>query len=963
MINWQFFRSIRFKLVLGSIVVEFVMLTILVGNSERVIENALVAQAQRHLREIQPLLNASLAGALAARDYGALNEVLKQMRQDDGIVYLVLFDNNGKLVASEGWPAGVPLPKPDVNLHENDEDSVDRFDTQIPITLVGQTYGRLHFGIATRFLREEKARIVRQSRMIASVEIALTIALLATLGFWLTRHLGRLTVAAAEVARGNFDIRLQVESRDEVAALAVAFNAMAGGIRERIAEVSAGEARFHAIADYTYGWESWIDPEGKLIWVNRSVERVIGYTPEECVQMDDYPMSVIVEEDQASAQAEFRDALRLGKDSAGRKIFEFRIRHKNGDVLWIASDWQTIFGPDAAYLGIRASMRDISERKRALFSLRSAMDHLRLSEEKQRGYLVQSREEHARLASLLGAMTMGILFVGIDKQVMYYNPAFLRIWMIRPDTELVGVAATEVIKRSANVLAQPDQFSRHIMHILGTHESSESFEVNMADGRVVTQISYTVNDQEGRFIGHLWIYEDITRERQTAEQLIYLAERDSLTGLYNRHRFQEEMARTLAQADRRAISGALLFFDLDEFKYINDTFGHGAGDTILLRVAGEVGTLVRRNDVFSRLGGDEFAMLLPDLSQHQAEALADRVIRAISQIPFKFDGQSLRLTASLGVALYPQHANNVEELIAHADAAMYQAKDAGKNAWRIYRPERDASREMVNRMTWNDRIAHALDNDLLRLNFQGIYHTQSGELTHLEVLVRMIDKDHPEQIIMPDRFIPFAEKSGKILDIDRWVVSQSIALLARSANIPALAVNISGRSFDEPSLPQFIATQLETCKVAPHRLQVELTETSAVSDLVDAQRFIEALRQTGCTVCLDDFGTGFSSFSYLKHLKVDTLKIDGVFIRDLPNDRENQVFVRAMVDVARGLRKQTIAEFVQDAETLAMLRNFGVDMVQGYHLDVPTAEHPSIISNTLFQTNIAPAEPQPTHGD
>jgi EAL domain-containing protein (putative c-di-GMP-specific phosphodiesterase class I) len=195
---------------------------------------------------------------------------------------------------------------------------------------------------------------------------------------------------------------------------------------------------------------------------------------------------------------------------------------------------------------------------------------------------------------------------------------------------------------------------------------------------------------------------------------------------------------------------------------------------------------------------------------------------------------------------------------------------------------------------------------------------------------------------MPGHFIPFAEKTGKILDIDRWVIAESIRLLASSESVPSLAVNISGRSFDEPTLPQYIADQLAASRVAPHRLMVELTETSAVSDLHDAQRFIEALRRTGCRVCLDDFGTGFSSFAYLKHLQADILKIDGLFIRDLPNDHDNQVFVKSIVDVARGMRKITIAEFVEDAETLEMLRRFGVDKVQGYHLDMPRANHPAL---------------------
>lgn len=396
----------------------------------------------------------------------------------------------------------------------------------------------------------------------------------------------------------------------------------------------------------------------------------------------------------------------------------------------------------------------------------------------------------------------------------------------------------------------------------------------------------------------------------------------------------------LADAQRGGTRLALLYFDLDEFKYINDTFGHRAGDAMLIRVAGDIASQVRRNEILSRLGGDEFAILVPDASDNILSVLAERIVRSIAQIKFQYQeqDQSLRLTTSLGIAVYPDHADSAEELIAHADAAMYQAKDAGKNIWRVYRRDRDASREMVSRLSWNDRIAHALECDLLRLHFQGIFKTADNSLAHLEVLVRMQDQDDAQRLLMPGQFIPYAEKSGKILDIDRWVIKRSIELLA-DADVPSLAINISGRSFDEPTLPRYIEEQLKRCGVAPRRLLVELTETSAVSDLHDARRFIEALRQTGCRTCLDDFGTGFSSFAYLKHLQADTLKIDGLFIRDLPNDFDNQIFVKAIVAVARGMRKITIAECVEDLQTFEMLKGFGVDAVQGFFMERPHADH------------------------
>jgi diguanylate cyclase (GGDEF)-like protein len=385
-----------------------------------------------------------------------------------------------------------------------------------------------------------------------------------------------------------------------------------------------------------------------------------------------------------------------------------------------------------------------------------------------------------------------------------------------------------------------------------------------------------------------------------------------------------------------------MFFDLDEFKTVNDSYGHRAGDTLLTRVAGEIGALVRRNEVLARLGGDEFAILLPVVRGDEAEKLAERVVRAVAQIPMRFDGQNLRMTASLGIAYYPSQAADADELIAKADIAMYQAKQAGKNAWRVYRADLDADLEMRARLSWSERISNALDKNLFRLHYQGVYRVKDGKLSHLEALLRMSDERNPGQPLMPGLFIPVAEKNGRILDIDRWVIREVLQRLARDQGIPDIAVNLSGRSLSEPGMPQFIQDELRSSGVNPQRLIVEITETAAVSDMQDAQRLIDALRRMGCGVCLDDFGVGFSSFAYLKHLQVDTIKIDGLFIRDLPADPDNQVFVRAMVNVARGLGKRVVAEYVEDAGTLELLQEFGVDLVQGYHLDRPTPEHPAL---------------------
>jgi diguanylate cyclase (GGDEF)-like protein len=539
-------------------------------------------------------------------------------------------------------------------------------------------------------------------------------------------------------------------------------------------------------------------------------------------------------------------------------------------------------------------------------------------------------------------MNLGILFAAADGRVLYHNPSFNRMWLIEEGTGLIGLPVNEVLAQSASTLARPDHFSRHLLSLLETHELSDSYEIQMTDGRVITELDYPVRNREGHFIGHLWVYEDVTHERQTAEQLVYLAERDALTGLYNRHRFQQELARTMQESSRHQLRCAVMFFDLDEFKTINDSYGHRAGDALLIRVAGEIGALVRRDEVLARLGGDEFAILLPAVQGNEAEALADRVVHAIGQIPFRFEGHKLRLTTSLGIAYYPVHAADADELVARADLAMYQAKDAGKNTWRVFRANDEADSEMRSRLSWSERISDALDKGLFQLHFQGIYEAEGGALSHLEALLRMTDERNPGQLVMPAHFIQLAERNSRILEIDRWVIREVLRRLGDNPDTPAIAVNLSGRSLSEPGLPQFISHELRQTGVNPGRLIIEITETAAVSDLLDAQRMIEALRQLGCGVCLDDFGVGFASFAYLKHLHVDTIKIDGLFIRDLPNDHDNQVFVKAMVGVALGLGKSVVAEYVEDGRTLELLRQFGVDLVQGYHLDRPTADHPSL---------------------
>jgi diguanylate cyclase (GGDEF)-like protein/PAS domain S-box-containing protein len=941
-----FSPSLRVRLLIAGLLVQTVMLALLIVNGINIMERKLGERARAQLDDQTQFLKAVLTPALAARDYAGAQQILDRVRRKDSIQYLVLFDDAGKVVAASGWAGDAP-PLGSVPAAQTLGDP-PRVDTEVPIALDDRPLGALRFGFSTGFMEAARAELVRENLIIGIVALILSVVSMVGLSYWLTRSLVRLTRASAQMAAGDLDVHLPVESRDEVGRLTQAFNAMAAALKERIRALAESEAKFTAIADYSYDCELWINPEGQMIWINPRVYDMFGYTREECLATANFPAPFVSAADAARTVRQVQRALSGNSGSD----FEFHARRKDGSEFWAAADWRPIYDARGGYLGIRISIRDISQRRQAEQRLEATVAELREAQVVQQQYLTRAQDERARLSALLAAMDIGILFVSTDNRVVYANPAFSRIWVIDAAARLIDSRPEEVLALSACALARPEEQTRHLLHTPQAGDAFGTLEIQLADGRLITQQGYTVEDLERRPVGHLWLFEDVTRERQTAAQLIYLAERDALTGLYNRHRFNEELGRMIADAERNGTRIALFFFDLDDFKYINDTFGHRAGDAMLIRVAGEVGGQVRRNEIFARLGGDEFAVLVPDATDEMVRVLAERVTRSIALVRFQFEGQSLRLTTSLGIAVFPDHADNVEDLIARADTAMYQAKDSGKNAWRIYRSDLDTTLQMVSRLSWNERISHALEHNLMDLQFQGIYETGDRRLSHLEVLVRMRDKDDPGSFLMPGQFIPHAERSGKILEIDRWVLRESIQMLAEVPAIPGLAVNISGRSFGEPALPQYIAEELRRQNVSPQRLLVELTETSAVSDLHDAQRFIEALRQTGCGVSLDDFGTGFSSFAYLKYLQVDSVKIDGLFIRNLPSDYDNQLFVKAIVSVARGLRRTTIAECVEDEETLEMLKAFGVDCVQGYYFEKPRSDHPLLVTSTRARSSL-----------
>ncbi len=423
-------------------------------------------------------------------------------------------------------------------------------------------------------------------------------------------------------------------------------------------------------------------------------------------------------------------------------------------------------------------------------------------------------------------------------------------------------------------------------------------------------------------------------ERKGAEtRLAWLSDHDPLTGLFNRHRFQEELELMVTAARRQGKTGALLFIDLDQFKYINDTSGHHSGDSLLKVVATTLSTKLVEADLVARLGGDEFAILLRESDADRAARVAGDINTMLNGVGVAVNGQVLRVSASIGIALFPNGDSNVADLMAFADLAMYQAKEEGRGNWHLFSEEDQTRERMHNRVYWKDKVSQALAEDGFLLYYQPIMEIASSRVSHYEVLLRMRGSDG--SVIGAAHFIDAAERSGMIHAVDRLVLAKAMRRLAeinRQGVDAVFSINLSGHAFNDPELLPHIQRELAMSGVDSARVVFEITETAAVADFAVATNLMLAIKAMGCRFALDDFGIGFSSFYYLKHLPVDYLKIDGSFIRQLPDNPDDQTIVKALAQVAAGFGKKTIAEYVENQATFELLKEYGIDYAQGYFI-------------------------------
>ena len=427
--------------------------------------------------------------------------------------------------------------------------------------------------------------------------------------------------------------------------------------------------------------------------------------------------------------------------------------------------------------------------------------------------------------------------------------------------------------------------------------------------------------------------DNITKRKKAQSELEHLAMHDTLTGLFNRHYFTHSLKQMAALSSRGRGNHALLYIDIDHFKVVNDTFGHYHGDVVLKQIAELLAKRLRRSDVLCRLGGDEYAVLLANTDLGQARGIAVEFRENIQGLQCRIQGQLAEVSCSIGISEINGKAARTEDYLKQADIALYVAKGRGRNRVHVYNPEDRESDELRRNLDWVRKVRKAISNDCLKFHFQPVQHIASGEISHYEALLRLDLPDHGE--VLPKAFIPALEKAGEMYMVDHWVIRNAIRLLGQYPGLKKLAINLSAHAFGDDGIMPLVEDMLRKENVDPSRLIFEMTESASLTNVLGTQKMISRLQKLGCCFAVDDFGTGFSTFSYLKQFSADSIKVDGSFIRDLGNDPVNMALVRSIHEVARTLGKETIAEFVENETDLNLLREMGIDFAQGYHIGRP----------------------------
>lgn len=545
---------------------------------------------------------------------------------------------------------------------------------------------------------------------------------------------------------------------------------------------------------------------------------------------------------------------------------------------------------------------------------------------------VRASLEMQLAATVFNASSDAILIADSENRIISVNAAF---------SEITGYTLEEVAGQNPKILSSGRHDAKFYQAMWRDLEEAGRWSGEVwnrrKDGEIYAELLTvnTVKNDRGELTHYVAIFADITEHKQTQEHVHYLAHYDVLTNLPNRILFNDRLGQALINAQRANGKAGVMFLDLDRFKNINDTLGHGVGDLLLQEVAARLTGCIRQGDTVSRLGGDEFVVLLPELNdENDSRHIAQKLLKAIA-IPIVLHGHELHISASIGISHYPVDGTNTETLMRHADIAMYRAKEEGRNNYQFYHASMNA--RSFERLAMEASMRHALQRDEFELYYQPRFAMPEGRIVGAEALIRW---SHPELgMVSPGLFIPLAEETGLILPIGEWVLEQVAVqgMAWQQAGFPALALaaNVSARQFRQADFPGKVMQILNDTGFDPRHLELELTESTLMTHVEENIKTLNELNALGIRIAIDDFGTGYSSLSYLKRLPVDILKIDRSFVSELPENRDGVAIVEAIVAMARSLGLHIVAEGVETEVQLEFLQARKCDEIQGYYFSRP----------------------------
>ncbi len=920
--------SIRRQLMLGIALVHAVLMTIFVFDLVTRQRDFLVEESRKQAISLAETLAVNGTSWVLAKDYIGIEEVIHSQSGYPGLRYALFIDLRGQVLGYSDHsqvgryvsdPTSLQLLQaaPDHYVLIDDNHLID---VAHPIMLSQRHIGWARVGISRQGITTNLEVVTREGLLYTGIAIAVGVIFAWLMSRGLTRDIRRLASFAMHIESGARDEHCQIERSDELGQLALDMNRMLNTLVEREQEVESMNARIradeerlrHALEGSNDGLWDW-DLNTDEVYYSPRWKEMLGYRDDEIanvyaawkerVHPDDLPGAL------ATTKAHLDDQ---------SKPFEIlhRLRHKDGSWRWILARGRARRDAGGRLIRMVGTHVDVTEQKRLEDSL---------------------YEERERALVTLRSIGDGVITTDANGQITFLNPIAesLTAWRNEEATghklEEVFPVIDEITHEPIESLVERCLREGHVIG-LGNHTlllNREGREIAISDSAA------PIRGESGGINGVVLVFHDVSVERTMQRKIEYQAQHDSLTGLWSRATFDHRLKELIVDAQQGEGEHVLIYIDLDQFKVVNDTVGHVAGDELLKQVATLLQQHTREADILARLGGDEFALLMIGCDLDHAIKVAEQLREQLAEFPFAWDDHHFQIGASFGIVRIDRDLPDPNAL-SLADLACYSAKDQGRNRVHVYQPDDRLLLERRSEMKWVVRIKKALNEDRLVLYSQSLRPLSRNPASRdfREVLVRLVDDNN--KLVMPGQFIPAAERYDIMHRVDEWVIQKAFHWLLQPEHRDVhLFINLSGGSLANRHILELLEERLKQHPNLGARVSLEITETAAIGNLQQALNYMERLKQRNVTFALDDFGSGLSSFNYLKTMPVDCLKIDGSFVHDLLNDPVDAAMVESICRISTEMGIETIAEFVEDKELIDWLTAVGVDYAQGYGIDRP----------------------------